>query len=104
VYARYPRKLATDSRTPQTQKVQGVLVGLLVLSLVVAIVWREVLWLTALIVIIFALTTLPFIARYFKRDPLVALLSPLFTALSAFVGSSGLGLGILRAKMKRGTD
>ena len=101
VYARYPRKLAADSRTPQTQKAQGALVGLLSLSLVAAIVWRDALWLTALIVIAFALTTLPFVARYFKRDPLVAMLSPLFTALSAFAGSLGVGLGILRAKMKR---
>ena len=101
VYARYPRKLASDSRTPQTQKAQGALVGLLALSLVAVIVWRDALWLTALTAIVFALTTLPFVARYFKRDPLVAMLSPLFTALSAFAGLLGLGLGILRKNKAR---
>ena len=101
VYARYPHKLASDSRTPQTQKVQGALVSLFASSLVAAIIWRDALWLTGLIVAAFLLMTLPFAARYFKRDPTGAILSPLFTALSAFVGSLGLGLGILRAKLKR---
>jgi hypothetical protein len=45
------------------------------------------------------LTTLPFVVRFFKRDPVVAMLSPLFIALSACAGSAGVGLGILRAKL-----
>lgn len=102
VYARHPRKLASDSRTPQTQKLQGLLVGLLPSVLVVSLIWREALYLAALCVIAFIVTMLPFITRYFKRDPLVTLLSPLFTALSAFAGSLGLGLGLVQAKLKRG--
>ncbi|MCI0476922.1 MAG: glycosyltransferase [Anaerolineales bacterium] len=101
VYARHPRKLTSDSRTPQTQKIQGLLVGLLISLLVITFVWREALWFVALIVIAFVLTTVPFVARYFKRDPLVALLSPFLTALAAFAGSLGLALGMLRAKLKR---
>ncbi|MBM3127936.1 MAG: glycosyltransferase [Chloroflexi bacterium] len=103
VYARHPRKLASDSRTPQTQKIQGVLVGSLVGSLVISLAWRDALWLAALIVIAFALTTLPFITRYFQRDPVVVLLSPWLIALSALAGSFGLGLGFVRAKLKRET-
>jgi cellulose synthase/poly-beta-1,6-N-acetylglucosamine synthase-like glycosyltransferase len=99
VYARYPRKLASDSRTPQTQKAQGLLIGLLAGSLVAVIVWRDALYLAALCAVTFALTTLPFSARYVRRDPLVASLSPLFLALSALAGTLGLGLGILRAKL-----
>ncbi|MCX7840050.1 MAG: glycosyltransferase [Anaerolineae bacterium] len=99
VYARHPRKLASDSRTPQTQKLQGLLVGSLLSLLVVSLVWREALYLAALCVIAFIVTMLPFIARYFKRDPLVVLLSPILTALSAFAGVLGLGLGMLWAKM-----
>lgn len=101
VYARHPRKLASDSRTPQMQKAQGALVSLLGLWLGAAIIWRDALWFVALIIVAFIATTLPFIVRYFKRDPFVVLLSPFLTALSAFAGSLGLALGILRAKLKR---
>jgi cellulose synthase/poly-beta-1,6-N-acetylglucosamine synthase-like glycosyltransferase len=101
VYARHPRKLASDSRTPQTQKLQGLLVASLISLFVVSLVWRDALWLAALCIVAFILTMTPFIARYFKRDPLVVLLSPLFTALAAFAGSLGLALGMLRGKVKR---
>jgi cellulose synthase/poly-beta-1,6-N-acetylglucosamine synthase-like glycosyltransferase len=101
VYARYPRKLASDSRTPQTQKIQGLLTGWLLGSSGAALIWRDALWFTALGAFALGLTTLPFIARYLRRDPVVALLSPLFIAFAAFAGSLGLGLGILRAKLKR---
>ena len=75
------------------------LIGLLAGSLVAVIVWRDALYLAALCAVTFALTTLPFSARYVRRDPLVASLSPLFLALSALAGTLGLGLGILRAKL-----
>lgn len=101
VYARHPRKLAADSRTPQTQKLQGLLVVLLLCLLVAALVWREALWLAVLCALAFIVTLLPFIARYFKRDPLVVLLAPFFTALAALAGSLGLVLGMLRARAKR---
>jgi cellulose synthase/poly-beta-1,6-N-acetylglucosamine synthase-like glycosyltransferase len=96
VYARYPRKLASDSRTPQTQKLQGLLIGCLGLSLLAAMIWRGALWLTALMVVAFVLTTLRFVVRYFKRDPMVALMSPVFIGLSACVGSLGIALGFWR--------
>jgi cellulose synthase/poly-beta-1,6-N-acetylglucosamine synthase-like glycosyltransferase len=101
VYARYPRKLAADSRTPQTQRLQGALIVLFGGTVFAAIIWREALWLTAFIVVAFVLTTLPFVVRFFKHDPVVAMLSPLFIALSAFAGSAGVGLGILRANVMR---
>lgn len=103
VYARHPRKLASDSRTPQTQKLQGLLVVSLLGLLVASLVWHEALWLAALCALAFIVTMLPFIARYFQRDPLVVFLSPFFTALAALAGSLGLGLGMLRAKVIRET-
>lgn len=103
VYARHPRKLASDSRTPQTQKLQGLLVGAFVSLLIAALVWRAALWLVALCALVFVATTVPFIARYFRRDPLVVLLSPFLSALAAWAGAWGLGLGLLRAKLRRET-
>ncbi len=99
VYARHPRKLVADSRTPQTQKIQGLLVGLLLGWFVASLVWREALWLVALSALVFIVTTLPFIARYVKRDPLVVMLSPFFTALAAFAGALGVALGMVRARV-----
>ena len=100
VYARYPRKLAVDSRTPQTQKAQGALVGLLALSFCAALVWRDALWLSAWTVVAFGLTTLPFVARGWKRDPWVAVVSPVFIGLSACAGAWGVALGFLRRGRK----
>ncbi len=100
VYARYPRKIVSDSRTPQTQKVQGLLVGLFGLAILGSIFWRDVLWLAAIIVVAFIATALPFVARNFKRDPLLASMAPGFIALAAFAGSAGVAIGMLRKKIQ----
>ncbi len=100
VYARYPRKIASDSRTPQTQKIQGALAGLFPLSLFGIVVWRESAWIAALIVGVFLSTTLPFVARSFKRDWLVAALAPGLIGLAAFAGGAGIALGVVRRLVK----
>lgn len=100
VYARYPTKIVADSRTPQTQKVQGVLAGLLVVSTGAALVWREAQWLVGLLMGLFVLTTLPFVMRVIRRDPIIAGLSPIFIGLSALAGSAGVALGMWKARMR----
>jgi len=98
VYARYPRKLASDSRTPRTQRAQGALVGLLALSLS-----RQLFGVTRcgslqLIAIVFALTMLPFVARYFERDPLVVLLVAVVHCAFSICGFVGAWTGNLARK------
>jgi glycosyltransferase involved in cell wall biosynthesis len=100
VYARYPGKMLSDSRTPQTQKIQGVLVGLLGIAILATPIWREAIWLVGLLVGLFGLTTLPFIARFIRYEPLIALMSPLFLALAAIAGALGVALGALKARMR----
>lgn len=100
VYARYPRKIASDSRTPQTQKIQGALAGLLPLSLLSMLLWREAAWIAAASIIVFVLTTLPFVARFFSRCWYIALLSPFLIGMAAFAGGAGIAFGILRRKMR----
>ncbi|MDE3091836.1 MAG: glycosyltransferase, partial [Chloroflexota bacterium] len=95
VYAKFPRKVASDSRTPQTQKIQTALAGLLPLALVAGIVWRDALWLAALVTLLLVLTTLPFVAKYWRRAGWIVLVAPVLIALAAFAVMSGVVLGVL---------
>ncbi len=57
-------------------------------------------WIAALIVGVFLSTTLPFVARSFKRDWLVAALAPGLIGLAAFAGGAGIALGVVRRLVK----
>jgi cellulose synthase/poly-beta-1,6-N-acetylglucosamine synthase-like glycosyltransferase len=100
VYARFPSKLASDSRTPQTQKLQGALAAIFGSTLVAGLFWHEALWLSAACVVVFLLTTLPFVMHFFRREPLIALLAPLFIGSAAFAGGLGIILGLTRRRAK----
>jgi len=100
VYARYPNKIASDSRTPQTQKIQGVLALSLPLALIGAIVWRELAWVALAIAVISALSTLPFMFHSLRRDWQAALLTPLLIGLASFTGGAGIALGLGRRWLK----
>jgi GT2 family glycosyltransferase len=100
VYARHPRKIASDSRTPQTQKIQGVLALLFPVALVGTIVWRESAWIALAIAVLIGLTTLPFMFRYLRRDWQAALLTPLLIGLASFTGGAGIALGLVRRWLK----
>lgn len=100
VYARHPKKIAKDSRTPQTQKIQGVLALLFPVALVGTIVWRESAWIALAIAVIIGLTTLPFMFRYLRRDWQAALLTPLLIGLASFAGGAGIALGFVRRWLK----
>ena len=100
VYARHPRKIASDSRTPQTQKIQGVLALLFPVSLVGIFVWRELAWLALVILVVFGLTTIPSLRRYLRQDWRIACLSPMFTGLAALFGGAGIALGMIGRRMR----
>jgi glycosyltransferase involved in cell wall biosynthesis len=100
VYARYPQKVASDSRTPQTQKLQGLLVGLGVCAALASVVWQPAMIALGVCAALFLLTTLPFIVRNFRRAPLLALVSPPVILLAAFAGMLGIALGMLKAKIR----
>ncbi len=100
VYARHPAKIASDSRTPQTQKLQGALAGLLPVAVIATWVWQPASGFVVLIVVAFTLTTVPFIARYVSRHWWVALIAPGLIGLAAFAGGAGIALGMLRRKLK----
>lgn len=89
VFKRYPKKLAADSYTPQTLKLQILLMGLVsVLALAGLAVSPRLWWLAALVLAVAFATTLPFAFR--MNAPLhLKLLAPFFLVVQA--GAIGYG-------------
>jgi len=101
VYARHPRKLARDARTPLAQKLQGAL-ALVQCLLAPFVLWRaEMIWLFAAAFLAFFLTTAPFVAKYFARDARVALAAPLLIAGAAYAGMAGVMWGLAKTIVNR---
>lgn len=93
VYRRFPEKAIKDSYTPQSLKVQILLVFLTLLALALGL-FLPGLWLVAgILAAVFLATTLPFAAGAFRTDPLVALLSPLLL----FGRAVAIGIGVIWA-------
>jgi cellulose synthase/poly-beta-1,6-N-acetylglucosamine synthase-like glycosyltransferase len=98
VTRRYPSKLARDSHTPQTLKLQmalvgggGALFGLGALLRRTRIVrWGLVLWAA------FGCSTWPFVRKAWRKDRGVAALTPLFLFVRAWALGMGFLLGNLR--------
>jgi GT2 family glycosyltransferase len=93
VMRRYPSKLATDSHTPQTLKIQmglaalgglfllaGVIIGRPALLIIGGLAW-----------LLLCFSGLPFYLKIWRRDPLVFLVAPLLLWARAW----SLGLGFL---------
>lgn len=90
VYRRFPDKAVKDSYTPQSLKMQILLVGLVGLGLVAApfSVWGLALLAAALVA--FGITTLPFVAGMSEHRADVRLAAPALIFLRATVMAAGL--------------
>jgi len=99
LYGRHPSKVAADSRTPQTQKLQIMLAPIIGLSLVGALAWRPLLLVAGVAAGAFLATAAAFMRRAWQTDPLIALLSPIFLFASAVAAASGLAAGVLQRKL-----
>ncbi|MDO9316076.1 MAG: glycosyltransferase [Burkholderiaceae bacterium] len=97
VFKRYPQKLAADSYTPQTLKLQILLVGLAVLFSVGGFfLSAQLWWLAALALAVTVGTTLPFAFR--MNGPLhLKLLAPVFLVVQA----GAIGYGAFRGMFGR---
>ena len=94
VFKRYPEKLAADSYTPQTLKLQILLVGLAVLLALIGLVTSTaVLLASALALLLAFLTTFPFATRM-KGSLALKLLAPVFLIVQAGAIGWGTFLGI----------
>lgn len=91
VYRRFPGKMVKDTYTPQTLKFQVLTLFGAALSLPVGLLYTPALGLAVLSLGAFVASTVPFMVGAARRDPAVAMLSPLFLALRA----GAIGCGIL---------
>ncbi|MDW8072525.1 MAG: glycosyltransferase, partial [Anaerolineae bacterium] len=95
VYARYPDKTAGDTHTPPLLKWQ---LGLAAVTLILLpfggwSTWVRGLWLFT--AIIFLGTTVPFMLKALRRDPIIALISPPLLWLRAMAVGWGLMWGLV---------
>lgn len=93
---RFPERGVKDSHTPQVMKVQ---MGLMALALLAAATTVLTAWgglALALILLAFAITTAPFVAKAWSKDRLVAFISPLLLAVRALALGFGYTWGVLR--------
>lgn len=94
VYYRFPSKMMRDSRTPQAMKVQLGLIFLLAI-ICLASVLRPFLVTGAVVIVgLFTLSTFPFCLKVARKDPVVAIVSPIMLLLRAVASLAGLAVGI----------
>lgn len=92
VYKRYPNKMLKDSYTPHTLKLQILFLFLFLTCLPLTWLLLNLMFYPLILtLILFILSTLPFIKLALRKDIAVGLLSPFFLSLRA----ASLGLGII---------
>ncbi len=92
----HPKRVVQDSHTPQVIKLQIGLAGILILLLLATIIWPPAWWGALAVMIVFVLTTLPFLVRTLRSDPPVATVVPLLLSVRALALGTGLTAGFLR--------
>jgi len=92
----HPERAVRDSHTPQVLKVQIGLVGLLCLSLLLALFWTPALWAAPATAALFFLSAASFLLLLVRRDPAVAVVAPFLLLVRALALGSGLGAGFFR--------
>ncbi len=92
-----PEKAIKDTHTPQLMKFQLLFVPVLLLGLIIDLTLRPQLPMSALVLCLFLVSTLPFAVRAASKDLIVGLLSPLLLALRACAQLLGVAAGTLFA-------
>lgn len=101
VYARFPNKVGGDSHTPSILRWQMVLAAAS-LACWPWLIWLPMLrWIWAGILVAFAATTLPFVAKALRRDAALVPLCPALLWLRACAVGLGLAWGALRLASHR---
>lgn len=94
VYHRLPSKIVRDSRTPWAMKVQIGLTFLLIITCLISVLRPFLVTGAVAILGLFVLSTFPFCLRVARKDPAVAILSPIMLLLRAITSLAGLAVGV----------
>ena len=94
VTRRHPDKAWHDSHTPQSLKVQILLVGLQILFLLCSLLWPPMLWGLVVATLLCMLSMLPFLIEAFDKDPPVAIVAPVLLLLRALALGTGFAVGL----------
>ena len=92
---RHPGKMKTDTHTPQSLKIQMVLALSAFLG-IAGPVYQPMYYVSALSLVVFLLSCIPFVLFAMKRDPAVAFVSPIILFSRSLALSLGLGVGLIR--------
>jgi glycosyltransferase involved in cell wall biosynthesis len=96
VLKRHPKKIARDSHTPQSLKLEMVFATLLLVSLLALPFSGAFLYSALFCVSGFLATSFPFVLRAFRQDPQIALFAPFLLFVRALSLSLGLIVGVLK--------
>ena len=92
---RHPGKMKTDTHTPQSLKIQMML-ALPALLGIAGPVYQPMYYVSALSLLVFLLSCIPFVLFALKRNPAVAFVSPIILFLRSLALSLGLGVGLIK--------
>ena len=90
-----PSKAVKDSHTPQLMKFQLLFAPALPLAVASDLVARSAVPASVVVVVIFLVSTLPFVLRAIPKDPIVGLLSPALLAARAWAQVLGVTAGLI---------
>jgi lipopolysaccharide/colanic/teichoic acid biosynthesis glycosyltransferase/glycosyltransferase involved in cell wall biosynthesis len=94
VTRRYPDKSWHDSHTPQSLKVQILLIGLQIFFLLSALLWQPMMWGFVVAMLLCLLTMVPFLIEAVGKDPPVAIVAPGLLLLRALALGAGFAAGL----------
>lgn len=95
-----PQKAWRDSHTPQLMKLQMLFAPALLLALAMDVVEHRPGTFTLMVLAAFMLSTLPFVAQAWKKDPAVAALSPFILAGRSWAQLLGVMAGLRHGSIK----
>ncbi|MBN1356365.1 exopolysaccharide biosynthesis polyprenyl glycosylphosphotransferase [bacterium] len=95
VYRRFPEKVLSDTYTPQTMKLQILLIVLILAALLGGLIYTPIIRSVPFLAAGFLLSVLPFLYRVFRSDPKIALFSIFALVMRSLIFGVGAGAGFL---------